>query len=144
MTTPQTAFGDMLEQVTGQAFAAGGYRLIPDAVQQGNGLFRYEKAGERARFAVEFHVLAHQDTPVRFRVMLRRDGLAGQPALRMPLARLLWADYRVRLLSGPDHWWACEGAAALAEALLEAGKLVFGYGIPWLEGTLMAGDSPSE
>ncbi len=138
MNTPQAAFGDILERVTGQAFAAGGYRLVPDAVQQSGGLFRYEKAGGQARFAVHFQVLAHADAPARFRVILRRGGGDGLPAAERSLTRLLWEDFGVEVLPGPDYWWTYASSQTLAEALLEAGKLVFGYGIPWLEGTLPA------
>lgn len=85
--------------------------------------------------------------PSRFRVnLLRNTG----PDARSPsqyagrvdttLGKLLWDDFGVRQLSGPDHWWSFTTPNQLAHALVKAGKLLFGFGIPWLEGTLQADD----
>ncbi|GEM_PF-5843142 len=83
----------------------------------------------------------------RFRVnLLRNTG----PDARSPsqyagkvdttLGKLLWDDFGVRQLNGPDHWWSFSTPNELAYALVEAGKLLFGFGIPWLEGALQDGD----
>jgi hypothetical protein len=97
---------------------------------------------------VEFQVLAYQGGgPSRFRVnLLRNTG----PDARSPsqytgkidttLGKLLWDDFGVRHLNGPDHWWSFRTPHELAYALVEAGKLLFGFGIPWLEGTLQSGE----
>jgi hypothetical protein len=52
---------------------------------------------------------------------------------------LLWEDFGVRQLDGPDHWWVFANPNQLGHALAEAARLVFGFGIPWLEGTLQPG-----
>jgi len=81
--------------------------------------------------------------PSRFRVnLLRNMGAdARSPSqyaekVDTTLGKLLWEDFGVRQLSGPDHWWLFNNPTELGYAVAEAGKLLFGFGLPWLEGML--------
>ena len=112
---------------------------------QSRGLFRYRKSlADGVSAYVEFQLLYYPiGGPSRFRVnLLRNTG----PDARSPsdyadkvdttLGRLLWEDFGVRQLSGPEHWWLFNNPTELGYAVADAGKLLFGFGIPWLEGTL--------
>ena len=137
----------------GQAFAAAGYRLQDNATHQSRGLFRYQKPlTEGVSVYVEFQLLHYQvGGPSRFRVnLLRNNGpdarsvsqSAGHYADKIDttLTEVIWNEFGVRQLNGPDHWWLFTNQTELAYALVEAGKLLFGFGLPWLEGTLKADD----
>lgn len=147
MNTPQAFFGQTLQTVAGQAFTAAGYALQDNPTHQSRGLFRYVKHLEDGiSVYVEFQLLFYQDGPSRFRVNLLRN--AGPDArtssdyanrVDVTLSQLLWDDFGVRQLGGPDHWWVFTNPNQLGHALAEAGRLVFGFGIPWLEGTLQPG-----
>jgi hypothetical protein len=144
--TPHTpeAFGAMLEHVAGQAFAAAGYMLQPNPMHHMRGLFRYHKPlTEGITAYVEFQMLAYADGSSRFRVMLMRSAGAdartpgADPArVEKSLSRLIWEDFGVRQYDAPEHWWSFRTPEALGHAIAEAGRLIFGFGIPWLEGTL--------
>jgi hypothetical protein len=115
-------------------------------------LFRYRKSlADGVSAYVEFQLLYYTiGGPSRFRVNLLRNTGAdarspGDSAHKVDttLGRLLWEDFGVRQLSGPDHWWLFNNPTELGYAVAEAGKLLFGFGIPWLEGKLQpdqAGD----
>jgi hypothetical protein len=146
MTAAQYAeFGQMIEHVAGQALAAAGYLLQDNPTHQSRGLFRYRKplAGDVAAY-VEFQLLHYTICgPSRFRVnLLCNTGLDARfeskyaDRVDTTLGKLIWDTFEVRQLSGPDHWWVFNNPTELAYALVEAGKLLFGFGIPWLEGTL--------
>src|SRR5437764_9781161 len=118
--TPQTAFGEMIERVAGQALAAAGYSLQDNPTHQSRGLFRYHKrlAGDGSTVStvstyVEFQLLYYQmGGPSRFRVnLLRNTGLDARSdsdyadRVDTTLSKLLWDSFEVRQLNGPDHWW---------------------------------------
>jgi hypothetical protein len=145
----QAFFGRTLETIIGQALAAAGYHLQDNPTHQSRGLFRYAKPlADGVSVYVEFQVLVYQGVgPSRFRVNLLRN--AGPDArsssqyagkIDTTLGKLLWDGFGVRQLNGPEHWWSFTTAYELAQALVEAGKLLFGFGIPWLEGTLQPGE----
>jgi len=150
VTTPQAIFGNVLQTVAGQALTAAGYQLQDNAMHQSRGLFRYRKTREDGvSLYIEFQMLYYQGGgPSRFRVnLLRNTGAdARSPSqyvdrIDTTLGKLVWDDFGVRQLSGPDHWWTFNSPYELGFAIAEAGKLLFGFGIPWLEGTLQPDDS---
>jgi hypothetical protein len=135
--------------VIGQALAAGGYALQNNPTHQARGLFRYRKTlADSVSVYVEFQLLYYQGGGTsRFRVnLLRNSGPDARSASEFSgkvdttLGQLLWEGFGVRQLSGPDHWWPFSTPNELAYALVEAGKLLFGFGIPWLDGALQSGD----
>lgn len=141
-------FKATLAQVAGGAFAAAGYALEDAPMHHMRGLFRYRRqpAGQDEGWYIEFQVLNYGPTgggPSRFRVGLLR-GTADDPrapgGMEVTLARLVWDRFGVRGmgLSGPEHWWAFGNDTQMAYAIAEAGKLLFAFGVPWLEGTLEA------
>lgn len=144
-TTPGYDFGAMIERVAGQALAAAGYTLQDNPTHQSRGLYRYRKALPGGVSAyVEFQHLHYVvGGPSRFRVNLLRNDAADARAASQysgrvdtTLTRLLWNDFDVQQLGSPDHWWVFRSPQELAYAIADAGKLLFGFGIPWLEGTL--------
>ena len=58
--------------------------------------------------------------------------------MAISLPRLVWDGFGVHVLPAADYWWPFADARALADGLLEAGKLLVGYGLPWLDGSLPA------
>ncbi len=143
MSQASELFRQGLLTVVGQALEAAGYRLDRAPLAWNSGLFRFRRSSENAILVVDFQVLAHPDRPARFQPQLARQIAAGRrselPAARISLPRLLWDEFRVEVLPAPDYWWAFSGAPDLAEGLLEAGKLLVGYGLPWLDGSLRPG-----
>ena len=145
--TPQEFFGQTLQTVAGQAFAAAGYTLQHNPMHQSRGLFRYVKPLEGdVSVYVEFQLLFYEGGPSRFRVNLLRNTGADARAsanyanrVDTTLSKLLWEDFGVRQFDSPDHWWVFGNPNQLGHALAEAARLVFGFGIPWLEGTLQPG-----
>ncbi len=139
MTPPQTpyaAFHAMLERVIGQPLAAAGFALEPNPTHHMRGLFRYGKiTSEGAQISLAFQLLPYADGSGRFQVLLRRTLPEGAP-FEVSLPRLLWQTFEVGLLGSPEHWWQFRAPAELAQALLEAGRLLFAFGVPYLEGTL--------
>ncbi|MBC8100736.1 MAG: hypothetical protein H7Y11_14950, partial [Armatimonadetes bacterium] len=118
-------FQTLLVTVLGQAFAAAGYHLVDNPMQQAGGFFKFES--ERGT-ALEFQHLAYQDTEwssgqaSRFRVMLlAHDGR------RRDLSALVVDDFAVAILPSARHWWQYQDTHTLGQALLEAGKLTIGY-----------------
>jgi hypothetical protein len=123
--TPAEEFIATLRHVMGAPLDAAGYILQDHPMQQARGLFRFVK-GE---WAVEFQTLYHpQSSLSRFRVSLTREGEERS------LSDIIWTEYGARVLPAEDHWWLYKAPRDLAPHLVEAGKLLFGYGIPWLEG----------
>ena len=141
---PPLFFGKMVESVVGQALAAANYKLQDHDLFMRRGLFRYRKdLADKLSVYVEFQFLHYPGGPSRFRVNLLRSH--GQDARssdsngdEITLSKLIWDDFGVRQLSGPDHWWTFTSQNDLGDAVVEAGKLTFGFGIPWLEGRLKA------
>lgn len=143
--SPQAAFKDTLEKVAGGAFVALGYVLQDNGTHQSRGLFRYRKdLADGASVYVEFQLLFYKlGGPSRFRVnLLRNTGPDARAAsddsdkVDTTLGKLLWDTVDIRVLGNADHWWTFSNAYELGAALVDAGKLVIGFGIPWLEGTL--------
>jgi hypothetical protein len=139
----------MVARVVGQAFTALGYTLQTNPTHQARGLFRYAKAlDDEISTYVEFQVLYYQSgVPSRFRInLLRNTGSdARSPSdysekIDTALAKLIWDGFGVRQLTGPAHWWTFRDPNELAYAVAEAGKLLIGFGIPWLEGKLNLSD----
>lgn len=134
-------FGQILERVAGGALAAAGYALQPNPIHHARGLFRYQKnLAEGVTASVEFQALAYQSGPSRFRINLVRAGEGAHTRTEIPLSRLLWDGFGVEQPGGPDHWWAFASPAQMGQAIAGAGKLLFAFGIPWLEGALHAND----
>ncbi|HLY28274.1 MAG TPA: hypothetical protein VKQ72_18145 [Aggregatilineales bacterium] len=135
-------FGKIVDKVAGQALTAANYTLQDHDLFMKRGLFRYRKdLADHLSVYVEFQFLYYQGGPSRFRVnLLRSHGMDARSSDsegdEITLSKLVWDDFGVRQLSGPDHWWSFISQTDLAAALLEAGKLAFGFGIPWLEGRL--------
>lgn len=143
----QPDFGSVLQQVAGSAFEAAGYELQANPTHQARGLFRFRKsAPEGLGMYVEFQMLLYGDAPSRFRVTLLRnkgaDARDPQDPNRMEvsLSRLIWDQFGVRQLDAPDYWWTFVNLHEMAHAVAHAGRLLFGFGVPWLEGKL----SPTE
>lgn len=135
-SSPYTAFRTTLEQVIGQPFSAAGFRLQENAVYHMRGLFRYEKAlADALWISVAFQLLPYADGLGRFQVLLRRS-TAEAVLAETSLARLLWEGFQVGQLGSPEHWWQFRTPHELAYALVEAGKLIFAFGVPYLEGSL--------
>jgi hypothetical protein len=142
----------MVDRVVGQALTALGYTLQSNPTHQARGLFRYSKTFEDGISTyVEFQMLYYQGGPSRFRVNLLRNTGPDARALSdygekvdTTLGKLIWDDFGVRQLTSPDHWWTFRDHNELAYAIAEAGKLLIGFGIPWLERTLSPWDDPSE
>ena len=146
----QSYFRMMLLTVAGAAFAAAGYTLDDDPLQQAGGLFRFRAdLPEGLTGFIDYQLLAYTPTefappsPSRFQVTLvRTDQLA--PTLpsahsrfaRRSLAALVVDDFGVRIVPSADHWWTYRDSAELGNALAEVGHLVVGFGIPWLAGQL--------
>src|SRR5258708_21062175 len=148
VNTPQALFGQILETVAGQAFQAAGYTLQSNPMHQSRGLFRYRKllsSADNLSVYIEWQLLYYQGGPSRFRVNLlrssgpdARSATESDEAMETTLTKLVWEGFGVRQLSGPDSWWSFDSHNALGQAIAQAAKLVFGFGIPWLEGTLPA------
>lgn len=146
--TQQSAFGAMVNTVLGQAFAASGYALQANPTHHGRGLFRYAKPlPDGATAYAEFQLLAFPGAPSRFRVtLLRNQGADARTSstydakVEISLSRLLWDVFRIQQPENIDHWWTFGTQQQLGAGLIEAGKLLIGFGLPWLEGTLKPED----
>ncbi|MCS6872637.1 MAG: hypothetical protein RML95_09270 [Anaerolineae bacterium] len=134
--TPYVAFHAMLERVIGQPLAAAGFALEPNTMHHMRGLFRYTKAlSEQMQVSLAFQLLPYADGSGRFQVLLRRSS-PERALFEVSLPRLLWETFDVVQLGSPEHWWQFRTAHELAQALVEAGKLLFAFGVPYLEGNL--------
>jgi hypothetical protein len=149
--SPQEYFRLILLTVVGQAFGAAGYSLEDSFVQQSGGLFRFTKALDGGLYGfIEFQLLNYTDSqwssgaPSRFRVILiRSDQPSAVTPSRHPryarrtLSALVVNDFGVGILPSGDHWWTFTSTEQMGNALVEAGHLVVGYGMPWLCGDLI-------
>ncbi len=127
----------LLLTVLGQALGAAGYRLDEDPVSEAAGRFRFlPEDNSDVDPCIEFQVLAGTASewapqmPSRFRVSLLRQGT------ERALAALVVRDFDVGILPSADHWWSWQDSRELGSALAEAGHLLVGFGIPWLNGDL--------
>jgi len=140
MITPE-AFRELLLLVLGQMFHAAGYALESSPIHWSGGLFRFERRRESDSIRrVEYQALLHAQTASRFQVTL--TPLPGGTSITLP--RLLWDSFGVRVLPEADHWWSFCDVADLSDGLLESGKLLAGYGLPWLDGSLVPPASISQ
>ncbi len=143
--TPQEYFRLLLLTVVGTAFEAAGYHLVDSPTQWAGGLFTFSADLDGGlRGYIEFQLLVYiEDQPSRFRVTLTRS---DQPNPVMPsrhpayarrdLSALVVADFGVAILPAARHWWQYRTVEELGRALAEAGHLIVGYGLPWLDGSL--------
>jgi len=129
-------FHQILEHVLGQPLAAAGFLLEAQPMQQARGLFRYQKKLDWYAF-IEFQMLYYpQSELARFRVNLLKNSQAharSSTTQEHDLAYIIWHHYAARVLPGDSHWWLFKHPHDLAPQLVAAGKLLFGYGVPWLE-----------
>jgi hypothetical protein len=143
-TSPQQAFGALVQQIAGPAFEQLGYRQHATPMQQSRGMFRYLKMlPEGINAYVEWQILAYAGSPSKFRVNLLRNrgddprARTDYPArVETTLSLLLWETFNIQQLDTPEYWWTFGHPSQLSAAIVEAAKLSFGFGIPWLEGTL--------
>jgi len=146
--TPQQIFGNLVVTVLGSALTASGYALQENPTHQSRGLFRYAKPlSDSITAYAEFQLLYYQGASSRFRVNLLRNKGADARAqstyadkVEITLSRMLWDVFHVEQLDSPDHWWTFSNQQQLGAGLIEAGKLLIGFGLPWLEGTLKPED----
>ena len=136
---PPHFFNTTLVNVMGNALEEAGYHFQGYQIFTEHGLFRYSKnLHETVSVYVVFQFLAYPGGPSRFRVnLMRRQNVEGRISNlyeEITLSRLLWETLGIRRLGSPEFWWTFTSQADLADALTEAGKLIFEYGIPWLEG----------
>jgi len=132
-----STFRLLLLTVLGQALGAAGYQLEEDPVGEASGRFQFRLAGESGvDRRIEFQLLVGTASewapqmPSRFRVTLFRDGA------ERALAALVVQDFAVAILPSADHWWSWQSSGDPGAALAEAGHLLVGFGIPWLNGEL--------
>jgi hypothetical protein len=142
-------FRSLLVMVVGQAFNAAGYTLDHTPLQWAGGKFRFTKPlSADLVAAIDYQVLVYTETgyaarmPSRFRVTLGRGAAKGAfnahpQHITRTLSALVVEDFGVPILPTADHWWTYQDAASLGRALAEAGHLVVGYGMPWLDGSLI-------
>lgn len=142
----QTAeFERLLTQVVGQPLAAAGYTSAQTMLQQQRGLLRYVKPipalGEEVHCFIEWQLLAFAQSPVaRFQInLLRNTGndpraiTTYQARAEASLSWVLWHVFDVHLMPSDASWWDFRNSHELGHALANAGKVLFAYGVPWLE-----------
>lgn len=135
-------FHQALLTALGPALHHAGYRLDQTPIRWSGGLFCFRRSYDDVLdLVVSFQLLAHPDYPARFQVVLAREGRSAHqpvlPVVSLSLSRLLWDVFRIQVLPAAEHWWQYRDLAGLGDTLLEAGKLLAGYGLPWLDGTLV-------
>ena len=138
-------FKDILNTVAGQALEAANYQLQNEPLHHARGLLRYQKqlrdAGDNIYGFIEWQLLAFEQNPfARFQVrLLRNQGIDAratttyQNRVEQTLPWVIWNHYEVQILPNDSYWWEFRHGDELPHALAHAGKLLFGYGIPWLE-----------
>lgn len=136
------AFFALLQHVVGQALAAAGYILEEQPLQQARGLIRYRKAlGDDVYTFIEWQLLAFEQSRVaQFQVNLLRNRGVEARALtdyadraEHTLPWLIWHVFGARVVPSDSVWWEFRDDNELGQALASAGRLLFGYGVPWLE-----------
>lgn len=148
--TPQEHFRLILLTVVGQAFERAGYLLDDAPTAWAGGLFRFRKTLNTGPYAgliaiIEFQFLYYTEgRPALFRVHLIRTDQTDVNAAsrhvdsaRKLLTELVVRDFRVPIVPSVDHWWSYRDINAMGRALGEAGSLAIGYGMPWLDGSLL-------
>jgi hypothetical protein len=138
-------FQETLLKIAGQAFNAAAYQLENNLTHHGRGLIRFQKLlptlGNDIYGFIEWQLLIFEQSPwTRFRVNLLRNQGTEARALtpyehrsEHSLSYIMWEVFQARVLPDADYWWGFRDGNELPYLIAEAGKLVFGYGIPWLE-----------
>lgn len=138
-------FQRLLIKVVGQPLDAAHYQLEDNPMQHQRGLLRFVKVvpklGAGVHCFIEWQLLAFAQSPVaRFQINLLRNTSADARAkttyaeqAETTLSWVMWHVYGVRLLPADDSWWEFRNEGELGYALANAGKLLFAYGVPWLE-----------
>lgn len=135
-------FKEKLITIAGQALNAAGYTLEENPVQHQRGLIRFSKAlGENVYGFIEWQLLAFAHSPVdRFQIiLLRNEGRDPRAISDYPhraeryLSWVIWHVFEARILPSDDAWWDFRDEVELGHALANAGRALFGYGVPWLE-----------
>lgn len=136
-------FYTVLHHILGQALAAARYELENNPMQQARGLYRYgKKRNDHEYVFIEFQTLYHSQSELsRFRITLLKNSqpaarAATPQAVEKSLSEVIWQDFGARVLPDADYWWLYKHPRDLAPEMYEAGKLLFAYGVPWLEGTI--------
>lgn len=145
----QDYFRTILHTVMGQALSAAGYQLKDEPMNWLGGRFRYVKSLDNDLSAyIEFQVLVYNDTewssrqPSRFRVnLVRSDKAGGKPSqhekyLQRSLSQLVVEDFGVAILPSADHWWTFTDTDSLGQSLAEAGHLIVGYALQFLDDSI--------
>ncbi|MGQ9907548.1 MAG: hypothetical protein ACUVS2_01815 [Candidatus Flexifilum sp.] len=149
-SSPQEQFRLILLTVVGQAFERAGYRLDETPTIWAGGLFRFRTTLRGGPYDglhafIEFQFLHYiEGRPALFRVHLIRTDRAdpSQPtshpdAVRRLLTELVVRDFGVPIVPSAEHWWSYRDIHEMGRALGEAGSLAIGYGMPWLDGSLL-------
>lgn len=138
-------FKSAVKTVVGQALEAADYMLEDHALQQARGLIRYRKnlsaLGDDIYGFVEWQLLAFEQSPVaRFQInLLRNKGIDARAITdyakreEQTLPWVIWHIYEAKVVPHDEVWWDFRDQVELGQALNSAGRLLFGYGIPWLE-----------
>ena len=138
-------FKEMLTTIVGQALDAAGYIVENHALQHARGLIRYSKQltnlGDDIYGFVEWQLLAFEQSPVaRFQInLLRNKGIDARAVTdydqqeEHTLPWIIWHVYDAKVVPHDEVWWDFRDEAELGQALAVAGRLLFGYGVPWLE-----------
>ena len=153
-------FGVYLHLVLGQAIQAAGYEKQINEISEYAGKFIYWKQYTaetpmlQGLYAfIEFQNLNYvtsewaPEAISRFTVFLTRSD-AALPNLKSDdpdyahcmLSELVVRDFSVGILPSAIYWWPYREHAGLCNALAEAGHLLVGYGIPWLDEQLLPPD----
>lgn len=138
---PNVVFQQVLNHVLGQALAAAHYQLEDTPMHHARGLLRYRKQpADNFYTFIEFQNLYHPQSELsRFQINLIRNSQANARAQSDHLAEqtlpfVIWNVYQAEVLPSAEHWWLYKHPQDLAYELYNAGQLLFGYGVPWLEG----------
>lgn len=146
-------FGFYLNLVLGQAIQAAGYEKLLNEINEDSGKYIYSKQFTDATpmlqglYAfIEFQNLIYvtsewaPNAVSRFTVFLTRSD-SELPHLKSDdpdyvqcmLSELVVRGFSVDILPTAKHWWSYQEHIELCNALAEAGHLLAGYGIPWLD-----------
>ena len=140
----------------GQVLSSAGYEFVNQPLQAAGGKFTFwkqfteEKPMLQGLYSyVEFQHLVYvssewaPNAASRFSIILTRsDSEQAQLAsedpdyLRCSLSELVVQVFGVSVLPSANHWWHYRDQDELATTLVEAGHLLVGYGLPWLEDDL--------
>ncbi len=138
-------FKEMLVTIVGQPLDAAGYIMEDDILQQARGMIHFQKRlldQEADVYGfIEWQLLAFEQSPAaRFQVILLRNHGTDARAITSYVHRaeyslpwVIWHVFDARILPSDDVWWDFRDENELAHALSHAGRLLFGYGVPWLE-----------